>query len=267
MKPPFRWAGGKRRLIEHIVPLVQGAKGRYVEPFCGSAAIFFAQERDGDSLLNDISKPIIKTLKGLRQSPSIVKKDFEKLQKYQLEIGHTAFYAYIADVVTNTGGSAASYAAQFIAANQTSFNGLWRVNQSGKYNVPIGYRTVDGKKVPYDLKLIEFKDYARLLKRAQIICEDFRLIKLRRGDIGYCDPPYLDQFSAYASGGFTLNDHLALRDWCMEQVKRGARIVLSGAGNAQTLTVYGKPTIIVNRACTIGASNRKRASEYIYVWE
>lgn len=265
MKPPFRWAGGKRRLIDYLAPLLQDIKGRYVEPFCGSAAIFFALERDGESLLNDISQSIVKTFKGLKQSSS-TSKYFAELQKRQSEYGARAFYQYLVKEVTNTSGNATRYAAYFIATNQTSFNGLWRVNKSGQYNVPIGYRTVNGQKTPYELKTIDFAGYARALKNVEITRKDFRELTLKKGDRAYCDPPYLDQFSAYAEEGFTKADHLDLKEWCTAQAAKGAGVVLSGAGNEETLAVYGRPTIVINRACTIGASNRKRTDEYIYAW-
>lgn len=268
MKPLFRWAGGKRRLIKHLLPLIGNPKGRYIEPFCGSAAIFFALEREGPSILNDVSKSIIKTFKGIATSPTQVNTYLTGMRKLQKEMGHAKFYELITDGIGSyIGGQASYYAARFLAVNQTSFNGLWRVNQSGGYNVPLGYREVGGNKVPYDVKLVELKDHSRLLKKATITCQDFRLIKLKRGDTTYLDPPYIAQFSAYAEGGFNLEDHADLYKWAQEQVKRGARVILSGAGHEMTEEVYGKPTLIIGRACTIGASNRKKTSEYIYVWE
>jgi DNA adenine methylase len=190
------------------------------------------------------------------------------LRKAQARKGHQKFYRQLVNTFDDPalGKDVKAYAATFIAVNQTSFNGLWRVNRQGHYNVPIGYRTIGGQKVPYDINPIILTDYARLLRNAKITCMDFRKIVLEKGDLGYCDPPYLDQFSAYAKDGFTRADHEELHDWCKLQVSRGARIILSGAGNEETRQVYGEPQYIVGRACTIGASNRKATSEFIYTF-
>lgn len=267
MKSFIRWAGGKRRLIEHIVPLIGNPK-RYVEPFCGSAAIFFALERDGESLLNDTSEAVIRTLKGIAKSSSGVTQGLETLRKAQARKGHKKFYRQLVNTFDDPSLSKdlRAYAATFIAVNQTSFNGLWRVNKQGHYNVPIGYRTIGGQKVPYDIDPIILTDHAKLLKRAKITCKDFRQITLGPGDLGYCDPPYVKQFSSYAEKGFNEKDHMDLRDWIHTQVSNGARVILSGAGNDKTREIYGEPTYVVNRECTIGASKRKATSEFIYTF-
>lgn len=265
MKPPIRWAGSKRRLVDHIVPLIGNPK-RYVEPFCGSAAIFFALERDGESLLNDTSEAIIRALKGIAKSPLKTTTHLMGLRKTQARRGHQKFYKQLVKTLDITLPPDA-YAATFIALNQTSFNGLWRVNRQGYYNVPIGYRTIGGQKVPYDIDPIILTDYSKLLKKAKITCGDFRTISLGPGDLSYCDPPYLNQFSSYAKDGFNETDHRDLMDWIHQQVNNGARVILSGAGNDKTREIYGPPTYVVGRECTIGASNRKATTEFIYVFE
>lgn len=265
MKPPIKWAGGKTRLAKHLLPIIGIPKRRYVEPFCGSAAIFFALEPGSyPSLLNDVSPQVIKMLSGLQKRPGVVERTLAHyIQKQQLH-GYQPTYDFLRSLVSDPIGDSGVYAATFIAVNQTCFNGLWRVNQSGAFNAPIGYKS---KGVPHNIKLIDARSYSRCLKYTELTAGDFRDVVCEKGDTAYCDPPYVEQFSSYSEGGFNTGDHEDLAEWCAKQVRRGAKVILSGTDNKETRRIYGKPHTVVNRACTIGASSRGSTRELIYVYE
>lgn len=282
MKPFFRWAGGKARIADEIVKLIGpiSPTARYVEPFVGGGAVFWALEREGQALLNDVSLEVVRTLKAVRDYPQNVTDVLNGYRKLQEEIGYSEAYNRMKrDVMA--AGEQVFFAPAFLALNQTCFNGLWRVNQrAGEFNVPMGYRVVTRKerdergmrkvkkKLPYDINPLDLSAYSRLLQFTRITCGSYSEIELQRGDIAYCDPPYFKQFNGYSKEPFTTKEHHEeLRDWCRRGAERGARVILSGADNAGTRSIYGKPTLELNRACTIGCKDRKRVGELLYVWE
>lgn len=274
MKPFFRWAGGKARIADEIVKLIGPIPpaARYVEPFVGGGAVFWALEREGPAILNDVSLEVVRTLKAVRDYPQNVTDVLNGYRKLQEEIGHSEAYSRMRrDVMA--AGEQVFFAPAFLALNQTCFNGLWRVNQrAGEFNVPMGYRVqrINGKpeKLPYDINPLDLSAYSRLLQFAKITCTTYSEIELQSGDVVYCDPPYFKQFNGYSREPFsTKEQHEALRDWCRRGAERGARVILSGADNEGTRSIYGKPTLELNRACTIGCKDRKRVGELLYVWE
>lgn len=273
MKPFFRWAGGKQRIADEIIKLIGPipSTSRYIEPFAGGVAVFFALEREGPALLNDVSSEVTRTLRGVRDYPQNVSDVLDGYRKLQQQLGHAEAYHRMKQDVMMT--SVEQFAGAFLALNQTCFNGLWRVNQSkGTFNVPIGHRVkkIDGKptKLSYDINPLDLSAYSRLLQFAEITCNGYKSIEVQRGDFVYCDPPYYRQFNGYSKEPFTTKEHHEeLRDWCRRGAARGARVILSGADNEGTRAIYGEPTLELNRACTIGCKDRKRVGELLYVWE
>ena len=136
--PPFlRWAGGKRWLVSYIAELTAPVRVRnYHEPFAGGAAVFFGTDFGGRSYLSDLNADLIETYAAVQDSPEDV---WERLRQYRnTEEDYYAARAAKPRTPTNR-------AARFIFLNHTSFNGLFRVNLRGEYNVPFGYKrpTID----------------------------------------------------------------------------------------------------------------------------
>lgn len=275
VKPFFRWAGGKQRIAKEIIKLIGPipATSRYIEPFAGGAAVFFSLEREGPALLNDVSMEVASVFSGVEKSPLEVKDILERFAERQKLFGHTEAYEEMREWLPKCRGEDPAFAGVFLALNQTCFNGLWRVNQSrGEFNVPMGYRVQkrNGKpeKLPYDINPLDLSAYSRLLQFAKITCGSYLSIEVQRGDVVYCDPPYFKQFNGYSRDLFSTKEHHEeLRDWCRAAAAKGTRVILSGADNEGTRAIYGKPTLELNRACTIGCKDRKRVGELLYVWE
>lgn len=262
--PFFKYAGGKRRLAHEIVlRLGLDTARRYVEPFVGAGAVFLAARAagfDGPAVLNDISPVIAAVWRAVRDRPAEVLRRFTD---YAAADSREAYYAARSlQVHLRKDASDAEIAAWFLYINKAGFNGLWRVNRAGECNVPYG----DGEPPVLDAKTVWAAH--RALRGAEIRCEDFAAIEPRAGDAIYCDPPYLPlsdtaSFTGYARGGFTAGDQLRLARWCRDAAGRGARVVLSNAGNRDALIAFREladETIEVCEARTVSCKGRKRQS-------
>lgn len=131
-KPLLRWAGGKTWLIKYLDEIINKRTFRnYHEPFFGGGAIFFALNPENNSYLSDLNGELISTYQAIKDYPTEIVnilKNFENSEEFYYKIRKEQFH------------TASEKAAQFIFLNQTSFNGLYRVNRNGEYNVPYGFR-------------------------------------------------------------------------------------------------------------------------------
>lgn len=270
MIPPFRWVGGKRRSAARIIEALGPIKGRYIEPFCGSAAVFFALERTGPSLLSDSTPIIIDVLSTIRSHPIEIEGAMMWFRERQIRDGHVEFY-HLARAELNRclteGRTGPTTVALFLVLSQISFNGLWRVNRTGLYNVPMGTKGKD--KTPYDIRRYDLTPWAKALEDAQLYCRDFGSITAREGDVVYCDPPFFGTFDSYTKDSFGVAGHERLVEWAYEQRRRGARIVISGSDSVDTHAIYGHDTKVVRIPIqsTVGASARRKIHEVLYIYD
>ena len=229
--PLLRWAGSKRQ----YVPLLRqcwdlNQHTRYVEPFAGSAAVFFAVA-PRKAILSDINGELIQAYRAVRKTPHEV---FRRLAKFP--VGRAAYYEVRAMRPT----CAVSRAARFVYLNRFCFNGLYRTNVAGEFNVPYGAPKNDH--LP-NLEL--FRSCATLLSRATLLRSDFRktLDLVERGDFVYIDPPYAISrrrvFIQYAKDHFNTADLVELAE-CLEQIdRRRASFVLSYADSREARSLFG----------------------------
>lgn len=200
LKPPLKWAGGKRWLIPHLQPIWERySDRRYVEPFCGGLALPLSFS-PYDTLLNDANEHLIYFYKWLQRgfySDVDMRNERETYLRYRAE-----FNALI------RAGDARSRraAALFYYLNRTGFNGLCRFNRSGEYNVPFGsYRTIR--------YLEDFSHYGEAFDGWQFQIGDFENIRLHPDDFIYADPPYDVEFVQYSRDGFNWSDQVRLAEW------------------------------------------------------
>jgi DNA adenine methylase len=193
IKPPLKWAGGKRWLVAHLAPIwKQHEKRRYVEPFCGGLAVALGLQ-PRRALLNDVNPHLVNFYRHLQTG---LKLSIEMRNDEQLFYQHRdRFNRLIRD-----GGAATEEAAQlFYYLNRTCFNGLCRFNRSGEFNVPFGtYTTVN-----YDRDL---SSYPAALRQWSFTNVDVERVPIKSGDFVYADPPYDVEFTTYSSGGFSWDD-------------------------------------------------------------
>lgn len=230
--PPFlKWAGGKRWLSDRIVELASPISGKYIEPFLGGGAVFFAL-KPTKALLSDINADLINAY-------SAVKKDHSKvsalLKLHQAR--HSKEYYYL--IRNYRPRCEYRKAARFIYLNRTCWNGLYRVNLDGQFNVPIGTKST--VVMPTD----DWSALAVHLSSVQIICGDFEdsINNARDGDLIFADPPYtvkhnFNGFIKYNDSLFSWNDQVRLRDSLVRAKRRGARVIVTNANHESIRDLY-----------------------------
>ena len=262
-KPIVKWAGGKTRLLKHLVPFATEKKMRvYAEPFAGGAALFFRlaslPERPFETaILCDQNPELVAAYRAVKRD---VDKVLTALQKHaDVEDRQAHFYSLREQ--TTKKRTDVDRAARLIFLNRTGFNGLWRVNSKGKFNVPYGRYLNPGIVDPERLRAA-----AEALALADIQHCDFGEVTRERdeGDFVYFDPPYVPVsktagFTAYALQGFGPADQERLATEMRRLGSLGVRAMLSNAANAETLRLYkGLEIEIVHAPRAINSDATKR---------
>ncbi len=228
-QPFLKWAGGKRAIVPEIVKLLPAQFGDYYEPFCGGGAVFFALDsRIRMAHLSDSNPELMLTYRMLQKDAEAVIVELEKHARHHgpaqylkiREEGH----AY-QDPVRK--------AARFIYLNKTCYNGLYRVNSQGRFNVPIGRYTN-----PTICDADNLRAVAEVLKKATLRVQSFEKIQPQAGDVVYCDPPYDATFSGYTGRGFAEADQKALRDACQRWRAAGVHVLISNSDTPLIRTLY-----------------------------
>ena len=236
MRPLLKWAGGKRSQVERIVGLFPGDIGErgYHEPFIGGGAVFFHVE-PGSGSINDINPKLMNFYRVVRDDPEAL---IEEASKYRYEEGE---YYELRARYNSPGLSDVEYAAILLYLNKTAYNGLYRVNSKGGFNVPFG-RHVD----PTIVKPRSIRRASRLLGEVEIRCGgyDYVLDVAEEGSLCYMDPPYhpasvTANFTDYSVKGFNVGDQERLRDLCLELDRRGVIFVLSNSHTEKVVELYG----------------------------
>jgi len=229
--PFLKWAGGKRWLSNRILELMPSNFGTYFEPFLGGGAVYFSLN-PSKAVLSDLNPNLIGTYAALRDSWEKVEKilrfhhknhskeHYYRLRKQSLRTAHTK-------------------AAQFIYLNRTCWNGLYRVNLSGNFNVPIG------TKKNVILETDNFLATSKRLRSAELHCRDFEItIDLATaGDVVFADPPYTvhhnnNGFVKYNENIFSWDDQIRLRDALVRARERGAKIIMTNANHTSVRELY-----------------------------
>jgi DNA adenine methylase len=250
-RPFMKWAGGKTQLLGEFkerLPheLKDGTITNYVEPFIGGGAVFFALSRQfsfKECCLCDANGELVLTYKVIRQSVRKLIAELESLESDYLarnDAGRESFYYAVRDAFNGTlresgsktyGYDHALRAAQIIFLNRTCFNGLFRLNQNGEFNVPFGKY-----KKPGILNAENLKRVSALMKTTRIIHGDFTVCRkfVDHNTFVYLDPPYrpLNQtssFTSYSKDGFSDRDQERLAGFFRELDNKGAKIMLSNS--------------------------------------
>lgn len=227
-KPFLKWAGGKSWLIEHIEPLLppylSSNSFTYVEPFVGSGAMLFwfldRFPKMEKAIINDLNGDLINVYRTIALQPEELISILDILQKeYHLleddEDGKKIYYYDKRDKFNLRDCSNVDHAALFIFLNRTCFNGLYRVNKSNKYNVPMGRY-----KNPTICDRSNLLAVSEALKKVEIRCGDYADTLIESGNpIYYFDPPYKpisvsSSFGAYTKDGFGDGDQFRLKEFC-----------------------------------------------------
>lgn len=228
--PFVKWAGGKRVLIPAIVRHFPEKIGIYREPFVGGGAVFFAfADRIHKAILSDSNKELITTYQIVKdQVDDLV----DALRAHERNHKGVNYYHCVR---AKDPSSNLEIAARFIYLNKTCYNGLYRVNKKGKFNVPMG-----SYKNPDICNEGRLRAASKALKKATLRVGDFdELVTPDAGDFIYCDPPYDDCFTGYQAGGFSAEDQERLRNTADKWKQVGARVMLSNSDTPLIRGLYG----------------------------
>lgn len=253
--PFLKWAGGKRWFADRCLHLIPRGHGRYIEPFLGSGAMFFALQ-SGEALLSDLNPDLINCYRAIRDAPENIA---ERLAEHHRLHDKAHYY----ETRSAKPEDPIERAAWFIYLNRTCWNGLYRVNRRNEFNVPIGTKT--SVILPND----DFVAVSRLLASVEILHQDFEttLDAARVGDFVFVDPPYtvkhnLNGFLKYNDKIFSWSDQLRLRDAVVRAAGRGAFVLVTNANHSSIREIYegvGRQQV-VGRASVLAASATHRSS-------
>ena len=257
----LKWAGGKSWLIKNysyifhskysLKKVLIGHKSiefnNYIEPFLGSGAVFKYLKPKKRSILADINSELICFYNCLKQYPTelylLTKKHMQKHSKdyyYEIRGNHSQ-------------KNNIEQAARFLYLNRTCYNGIYRVNKAGEFNVPIG------DSISFNASEEEFRAYSELLKNSHIVNQDFRITinDAKKGDLIYVDPPYVTKsnessFDMYSADQFNWNSQKELANILDQKNQEGVNIIVSNINDKNIARLYLKKNgwdhLALNRA-------------------
>lgn len=253
-RPFLKWAGGKTRLLPQLMPYFPSEFRSYHEPFLGGGAVFFAvaSTRSHHAFLSDLNEELVNTWQVVREHGGRLAREL----KSYLESDSEEFYYSLRPQQPR---DPVDRACRFIYLNQTSWNGLWRVNKWGVFNVPWGQRPFRGF-TPESLDA-----YAALLNDAEVGVLDFRqaLDRAQAGDFVYLDPPYLplsetSKFHLYTERRFRAPDLAELATLCESLTRRRVKWVMSNRDTVVVRELFAHAEIIgLTTRRSVAAQNRR----------
>lgn len=262
--PIVKWVGGKRQLMFELIKNMPKSYNRYFEPFIGGGALFFELQPE-QAYISDMNEELINLYSVVRDNVYELIKDLSKHEvskEYFLEIRNidrTEQYTELSDV---------ERASRFIYLNRTCFNGMYRVNSQGQFNVPFGHY-----KNPRIIDENNLLNCSELLKNTEIKCADFSeiLTKVKKGDLVYFDPPYVplsetSSFTSYTKDGFDINMQFKLRDVCDELDNKGVKFMLSNSDTKLVNELYVNyeiKKVFASRQINANADGRGKITEVL----
>lgn len=255
-KPFLRWAGGKNWFTKYIENYLPTDFENYYEPFLGGGSIFFYLKSKGliknKSYLSDSNKDLINAYKIIKSNPTDLIKLLETHKDSELE-----YYKFRNKEFDNP----IERAAQFLFLNKTSFNGIYRVNKSGKYNVPYGKRNLD--------TLYHFDHIikiSQLLEKTYFSISDFKINckKAKTNDFVFLDPPYTvahenNGFIQYNQSIFSWENQIELSKITQEFSINNVHFLVTNAFHKSIQELYEFNQIPISRSSTIGGKGAKRS--------
>ena len=259
----IRWAGGKGWFIPDVQDMIQNIQfNNYIEPFMGGASIFFSLDLPNRAYLSDINGELVNTFNQTKDNLVLV---IEILKEYKTD--KNSYYVIRDQEPTDP----IEQAARFLYLNFYSFNGIYRVNSKGKFNVPYGRRSGE-------FNYERLQEIREKLQKADVRKRDFADCKdvIHVGDLVFLDPPYAvaskssvnDMFIAYNPTLFSLEDQQRLAKLVDYIQKVGAYFILTNAHHPEIAKIFeGKGEMLeFDRTCNIGgkAAKRGKVQEYIF---
>ncbi len=258
--PFLKWAGGKRWLVELIESYLPPSYSRYHEPFVGGGAVFFHLAPKA-AHLSDLNPDLINAYEKVRDNVDAI---VDRLS--ELQVNKKTYKCQKGLLSSNE----LDRATAFIYLNRTAFNGLYRVNKEGKFNVPFAGNQ---RRVLFDEQQIRMA--SALLQRCELRCRDFSvaIAEVKQGDLLYCDPPYTvrhnnNGFIRYNESLFSWDQQKQLATLAQDAVMRGAFVLVSNADHNPVRQLYRgfKAKRLSRASCMAGdPSGRGSTSECVFI--
>lgn len=260
LDPLFRWTGGKRWLVDSLRELLPSPTGRYFEPFLGGGALFFSL-LPKNACLSDTNEDLIGCYRQIRDDP-------QGLSELLINMPRDRDFYY--EVRGSRPTTVQGRAARVIYLSTLAFNGIYRVNKAGHFNVPYGNREYSADLWSAD----RLTSYSKALRKAVILGRDFAFVldTASAGDFLYFDPPYTvthsnNGFVKYNGTIFSWQDQQRLANVVAELDRRGCRVVVSNAFHPSVRALYPNlEASVVTRSSTMAADITKRrpVQEYLF---
>ncbi len=254
-RPFLKWVGGKRSILSELVARLPEKYGTYHEPFVGGGALFF-NVQPTKAALYDVNFTLVLTYQAVRDD---VEKLISLLKMHQ-RLHDKAYFTAARDKIY-TEKDPMKIAALFIYLNKTCFNGLYRVNKAGKFNVPMGSYT---NPVLFEEDVL--RNDSKVLQGVTITQQPFTQLEVAREDFYYMDPPYHKTYDGYNGGGFDDEQHKKLAELCAEIHSAKAYFMLSNSDTPYIRGLYSKFHIEVlsaSRSVSCKAAQRGKENELI----
>ena len=259
MKSPIKYPGGKAKLVNSGILKLPDNFNCYYEPFCGGASVFLEMINPSrhPSEISDISENLINFFQVVKYR---VQELVDELKtNFYLKNNSEYYYRNRSrfNEITNS-TNPIEKAALFIYLNKTGFNGMYRENKKGEYNIPFGKMK---DPVICDSGLL-FK-VSKKLENTKVVCRHFTKVSPKKGDLVYLDPPYHKLFSGYTKNIFDENQHILLYEKIKEWSSLGVYIILSNSNTEFIQELYTTFTkIIIPIKYTVG-KNRGQSEELL----
>jgi len=262
LKPIVKWAGGKRQLLPELLKRLPEKWNYYFEPFVGGGALLvelYKQNRITKAVISDLNQELVNLYKVVKEKPleliEILKlNSFKNEKEIYLKL-RTRFNEIIGNQKYDI-----ERAALFIYLNRHCYNGLWRVNKKGKFNVPFG--KYKNPSMPSEDLIITF---SRMLKKVEILYADFEetVKNARKDDFVYFDPPYQPisstaHFTDYTTNGFNFSEQKRLAHVFKELSRKGVFVMMSNSDIENIRNIYSEYNIYVVQANRFINSNTKK---------
>jgi len=254
-KPFLKWAGGKGRLFGKLQKFFPDSYNRYFEPFVGGGAIFFYLNPE-KAIINDLNQELINLYEKIRDHPEEL---IIKLDKLQPKVDSKGFFLEIRAKVPR---NKLDLAVRTIYLNRTCYNGMYRVNSSGEFNVPFGDM---GNPRLYEKKNI--LACSKVLQRTTILIGDYNKLirRIRKNNFVYLDPPYVPlsdtaHFTSYTSEKFGMKQQKELLKFCEKIDKKGSLFLLNNSETEFTKKLYEQYNCdTIKAARNVAAKSASRA--------
>lgn len=271
-KPLIKWAGGKRQLLPEIKKLMPAKYNKYYEPFVGGGALFF-ELQPLKAVINDTNTALINVYKQVKDCPHDVIKHIkaytkkynsfktdEERKKYYYKL-REEFNSLLSHNIFDIGS-----AALFIVLNKLGYNGLYRVNSEGLYNVP--WNKKKQLELSKDEYITNLLNVSKVLKNTTILNLDFEksLKGVRKGDFVFFDSPYYDTFDTYQKGGFSEENHIRLAKLYKKLSERGVYCMLTNSNTKFIKDLYKDYNIkVINVKRMINCDGNSRTGQEVII--